>query len=550
MCKFDLVLRTLRHLKGQQLWGQLRNRLPRSMPVLKEIPEVVTPEGEWTEGIVKQQGYLGGQRFEFLNVSSDFTEAGGWWGEKNSYLWYYNLNYFEWINQGECTEALPWILRWIDENKPSPSNRAWDPYPVSLRIINWVRYFLENSSIELAHESLAFQAKWLMGRIETHLLGNHYLVNGFALFFAGIYFKGLEADRWLAKGWTIIEKELPREVHRDGGHFERSPMYHSLILEDVLNLLNLSRTYQKRCPVGLGDLCEKTADRMLSWLSGMTYDDGTFPLFNDAVCGIASSREDLEKYADRLSLKFKPTHRGNGTCYYEDTGFARMRKARAILFAEVGGPGPSYQPGHSHAGTLGFEFMIAGHKLLVDTGTNTYEACDERVRQRSTLSHNTLIVDGCDSSEVWRSFRIGRRAIGKYLHHTSNNETSELTLSAEHNGYKLAGLGGIHRRLWSLSERRLGITDSIDLFNKVRPIEIRFHFAPDTILIKDSDNRWVVRKHGVIGFIYQENGFIYGIEDYDYCPRFGVSIPSQRLIARTDSSEVKVTHKIEWSLDQ
>ena len=32
------------------------------------------------------------------------------------------------------------------------------------------------------------------------------------------------------------------QILKDGGHFERSPMYHSIVLEDILDLVNVIRT--------------------------------------------------------------------------------------------------------------------------------------------------------------------------------------------------------------------------------------------------------------------------------------------------------------------
>jgi uncharacterized heparinase superfamily protein len=88
-------------------------------------------------------------------------------------------------------------------------------------------------------ESLAVQARWLRRHIEWHLLGNHLFVNAKALVFAGLFFAGDEAAEWLAQGserfWV---REVPEQVLPDGGHFELSPMYHAIILEDVLDLLN------------------------------------------------------------------------------------------------------------------------------------------------------------------------------------------------------------------------------------------------------------------------------------------------------------------------
>ena len=53
-----------------------------------------------------------------------------------------------------------------------------------------------------------------------------------------IVFEGRQAAAWLATGLKVITRELPEQVLADGGNFERSPMYHAIFLEDVLDLVN------------------------------------------------------------------------------------------------------------------------------------------------------------------------------------------------------------------------------------------------------------------------------------------------------------------------
>ena len=59
------------------------------------------------------------------------------------------------------------------------------------------------------------------------------------LVFAGCFFDGPEAKKWQQKGMKILALEVKEQILSDGGHFERSPMYHALVLEDMLDLENL-----------------------------------------------------------------------------------------------------------------------------------------------------------------------------------------------------------------------------------------------------------------------------------------------------------------------
>ena len=83
-----------------------------------------------------------------------------------------------------------------------------------------------------------------------------------------------------------LEREIPEQILTDGGHFERSPMYHAIILEDVLDLINLARAYPGTVPERVAECWRLTAERMLYWLSAMVHPDGEIAFFNDAALGI------------------------------------------------------------------------------------------------------------------------------------------------------------------------------------------------------------------------------------------------------------------------
>ena len=81
------------------------------------------------------------------------------------------------------------------------------------------------------------QLRWLNKNIEYKILGNHLIANGKALFIGGNFYTSKEALKWQEKGKKIIINQLKEQILNDGGHFERSPMYHCIILEDILELL-------------------------------------------------------------------------------------------------------------------------------------------------------------------------------------------------------------------------------------------------------------------------------------------------------------------------
>ena len=94
--------------------------------------------------------------------------------------------------------------------------------------------------------------------------------NARALILAGRYFTGDQrAKKWLKKGFSLFEKETQKQIFSDGWHYERSPMYHALILEGYLDILNVLTDN-----TGHFEFIDSTARRMLDALVSATRPDG------------------------------------------------------------------------------------------------------------------------------------------------------------------------------------------------------------------------------------------------------------------------------------
>ena len=386
--------------------------------------------------------------FRFLAETHDLDGI-GWDSAAVAKLWAYNLHYFDDLNaEGAPTRADAHgalVARWIAENPPGVGT-GWEPYPTSLRLVNWIKWALSGGDLPAqARESIAVQARWLAGRIEWHLLGNHLYANAKALAFAGAFFSGEEAQGWLTKAAGILAQETPEQFLDDGGQFERSPMYHALALDDLLDLVNLDRVYPGALPPGLIEMLRATAGRARAWLAAMSHPDGEISLFNDAAIGIAPAPAGIDAYARRLGFPALAAP-GEGVLHLADSGYVRLQRGPMVALLDVGPVGPDYLPGHAHADTLSFELSLAGRRMLVNSGTSVYGLGTERLRQRGTAAHNTVAVGGEDSSEVWGGFRVARRARPFDLR---IEETQDETIVAcSHDGYRRLPGAPVHRRTW------------------------------------------------------------------------------------------------------
>ena len=140
-------------------------------------------------------------------------------------------------------------------------------------------------------------------------------------------------------------------------------MYHSLVLEDLLDLLNVARVYPDRVPSANSEDWMNAIGRMRRWLAAMTHPDGGIAFFNDAAHGIAATPAELSSYAERLDLP-PVSSPGAGVTYLDASGYVRIEQDGAVALLDIGAIGPDYLPGHAHADTLSFELSIAGQQAV------------------------------------------------------------------------------------------------------------------------------------------------------------------------------------------
>ena len=318
-------------------------------------------------------------------------------------------------------------------------------------------------------------------------------------------------------------------------------MYHALVLEDLLDLINLARAMPAGAALASPRLLEPRARAMLEWLRRMLHPDGEIAFFNDAALGIAAQPAELCAYASRLGVRAGDEPLADLESL-SASGYVRARRGRATLIADVGEVGPAHLTGHAHADTLSFELSLGEQRVLVNSGTSRYGTGAERLRQRSTSAHNTLEIDGENSSEVWGIFRVGRRA------HPSNLELREtadaISLRCSHDGYRHRPGRPVHERSWSLREDALEVVDRIHgTFERARA---NLHFAPEMrVELETGGARASVEGPGGLRARVEVSGGSTRLEGATYHPRFGASLSNQ--VLRIELTGPDCALRLRWS---
>ena len=385
-------------------------------------------------------------RFCFLNQSQIFEINQINWNDEQTYgkLWAYHLNYFEFLNQENITQTQGFSLIQAYTQAYPTLKTGLESYPTSLRNINWIKFLTKFHIQDLAIDGfLMVQYVRLRDNLEFHLMGNHLLENAFSLIFGAYYFRD---ETFFKTASSILKTELSEQFLADGGHFERSPMYHQMMLFRLLDCWNLIENNLVFKSISDNEISPNLIQKLLSFLQTITFQNGDIPLVNDATNNIAPTTKQLTKYANQLNVK-------GSEIELSANGYRKFSNEQYELLVDVGDIGPDYLPGHAHADTLSFVLHTNQQPFIVDTGTSTYENNEIRQSERSTSAHNTVQMDDFEQSEMWSSFRVGRRAKATIL------SESQAHITASHDGYQQLGI--IHKRTFITDGQQVIIKDEI-----------------------------------------------------------------------------------------
>ena len=320
------------------------------------------------------------------------------------------------------------------------------------RGVNWV------SSLEVAYRAITWcwllwmlrEAPWrpelrmrLLGSLEAHArhveryLSTYYSPNthltgeALGLFYVGtVLADSSQGRRWRARGAAILEAAVRQQVHPDGVYFEQASQYHRYTAEIYLHYLLLASATGWPVSQAVRD----ALGRLCAVLRSLASARGRMPLIGDDDGGLLlpfdqRAPDDVRALllAGAVALErpdLAPAEASPSFAYWlcgiEKTEAMRAARARTpdwldVYFACGGlavlrdgwergsavavidaGPHGALSYGHSHADALAMTLSLGVTELFIDRGTLTY-CGPERNDFRSTLSHNTLEIDGTSS---------------------------------------------------------------------------------------------------------------------------------------------------------
>jgi uncharacterized heparinase superfamily protein len=429
-------------------------------------------------------------------------------------LWRENYNYLEfllpliWMLQNKSMSSTQkntkqtlletqlrifWALDW--------KSRMWSTYGVSRRLLVYCECLpilaaLSTEVQQLFWDNFYQDSRYLARFLEWDVQGNHLIRNLTAWLAASVVLSRLPGTRLLAQQWQkTLEQLLPRifseQILPDGFHFERTPMYHAWVTQDLLECLAWLKCLpdSKEAEQALQPL----ATRMLATGQAILHADKQIPLSGDASLPQAPDFCRLLEYAAQVTNIVPGTHDANAALrHFPQAGFAVFRNEtpQASLVLDCGDFAPKNLPAHAHCDLGSFELHDEHGPLIVDSGVSEY--CPSLLRDyfRSTAAHNTIWFPGEEQAELWSSFRVAEypRFLGCQTRKIEESAAGIAAQSWVNLAYENHNGTYTHRRtIRHYVQRFWVIEDQVNANDPKRPCWSLLHVHPDGVIsVKNS----------------------------------------------------------------
>ena len=375
--------------------------------------------------------------------------------ERETQLWWMTLNYMEYLEEVSDESFASLVESWITSAQPFARGYwrdTFNSYTVSIRTVIWMQQLacrrgLPQSLRRRMADSIAAQLNFLERNLETDLGGNHLVKNIKALILGSVYFCGTAPRRWRNLGLKLLATELPRQILKDGVHFERSLSYHNQVFVDLLEI---------RHTLGidpLGGQLDRTLANMAQVIADLAHGDGKAPQFSDAGLHMSYASKDCLDAYEKVFAR-RPSRRS--TFAFADAGYFGLGVNGNLFVADCGLIGPDDLPGHGHGDILSFEWSVRGRRLIVDQGVYEYVSGARRADARSSRTHNTLSIAGYDQADFFGDFRVGRRPRPQVLRFDATE--NGFVMEGRHNGYAPM----THLRRFEVTANKVTVIDRVE----------------------------------------------------------------------------------------
>jgi len=453
----------------------------------------------------------------------------------NSFFWLFSLDL---RSSKKDTQSV--ILQWIDKNhRYNP--KSWELDIVAKRIIAWTsnsRLTYENGNTdykEKFNSVVKKQINHLINEIEKSEWVDDKIIGCAAIILTGLSYQDKKV--YLDTGLSLLRKLVKFSFDNDG--FPKSRNIRQLCF--YLKYFILIREWFKESQSEIPDFINENIYYLGQSYAFVWQNNKVDLLFNG---NHETNNVDFDYYLKKLGYNFKNQSNELG-------GYAALNNKKTSLIMDIGASPDKKFSSNYQAGTLSFEILSGGKKLICNSGY--FQNYNHQLNEisKSSAIHSTLILDDRSSSKFNKTKNQSSRiSFGlKILKKNIVFEKNYWKINAAHDGY-LKQYGIIHEREIEFYPEQIKFVghDKIISKNKIKNLkfEIRFHLMPNIKVMKTQDNKSILIDLDGEGWKFNSDNNNMNIDNGLYFGKKNSFINSQNIVISGMTNDENQT--IKWEI--
>jgi len=457
---------------------------------------------------------------------------------------YDNLNSFFWLfsldlkSSKRDTQNI--ILQWIEKNNRYNS-KSWKIDIIAKRVIAWI----SNSKLTYEDAGPVYRNKFnniikkqinhLIKEIEKDEWVDNKMIGCAAIVLAGLSYN--DKGNYLNYGLNLLKRIIKFSFDNTG--FPKSRNIRQLHF--YLKYFILIREWLKESQNEIPEYIDENIYYLGQSYAFIWQNNKKDFLFNG---NHENKKDDFDFYLKRLGYHFKNQINELG-------GYAILNNKKIVLAMDVGSSPEKKFSSNYQAGSLSFEVISSGKKLICNSGY--FQNFNHQLNKlsKSSAVNSTLILDDRSSCEFTK-VQGSNTKIFQGLKIVKKNiifEKNYWKISASHDGY-LKQYGIIHNReveFYPEQTKFIGHDKIISKNNfKSLKFEIRFHLEPNVKVMKTQDNNSILIDIGGEGWKFNSTNNDINIDNGLYFGKKNSFIDNQNIFISGMTTNENQT--IKWEL--
>jgi len=467
-----------------------------------------------------------------------------WDNKKLKYKDYKNLNSFFWLFSMDLKsskkETQNIILQWIKKNyKYNP--KSWEVDIVAKRIIAW----LSNSRLTYEDANTEYKEKFnkIIKKQINHLINeiaatewiDDKIIGCSAIILTGLSYQNKSG--YLEIGLNLLKKLIKFSFDNDG--FPKSRNIRQLSF--YLKYFVLVREWLKESQTEIPEFINENIYYLGQAYAFTWQNNKKDLLFNGNHEG---KNFEFDDYLKKFGYNFKNQNNELG-------GYAILNNKKISLIMDVGSNPDKKFSSNYQAGSLSFEIISGGKKLICNSGY--FQEFNNKLNalSKSTAVHSTLILNDNSSCKFTKNSNLTSKIFDglKIVKKNIFFEKNYWKISAMHDGY-FREYGAMHDREVEFYPEQIKFIghDKIIFKKNAKNLkfDIRFHLEPGVKVMKTQNNKSIFIDLDGEGWKFNCDNFTIDIDNGLYFGKKNSFVPNQNIFISGMTNDENQT--IKWEI--